>query len=88
MKGIIRVGDPTSHGGKVLAGCDRYKVLGIAVARVGDTCSCPVQGHTNCKIVEGHSHIKIDGVSVAFDGCKTTCGAKLITTTDHTKADR
>ena len=80
MKGIIRVGDPTSHGGKVTEGYDSYEVMGKAVARVGDACSCPVQGHSNCKIAEGDSSFLVDGKAVAFDGCTTTCGATLTST--------
>jgi uncharacterized Zn-binding protein involved in type VI secretion len=52
----------------------------IAVARVGDVCSCPIKGHDNCTIAEGDPHHVIDGIAVAYDGHKTTCGATLIAT--------
>jgi len=45
MKNVIRLGDATSHGGKVIsASAAHFKVHGIPVACVGDTCSCPLPG--------------------------------------------
>ncbi len=40
--------------------------------------AAPRQGHDNCTIAEGHPHHKIDGIAVAYDGHKTSCGATLI----------
>ena len=80
MRGVIRLGDPTSHGGKVLTGAPKSAVMGVAVARQGDKCSCPHRGHNNCTIAEGDPQVTIDGVPVAFDGHKTRCGATLIST--------
>ena len=81
MKGIIRLGDPTSHGGKVISGHDGYQVQGKAIARVGDRCTCPQAGHGGtCTIVEGHASHLVGGVAAAFDGCATSCGAVVNTT--------
>jgi uncharacterized Zn-binding protein involved in type VI secretion len=81
MPNVIRLGDPTSHGGKVVSvSANHFTVDGIPVARVGDTCSCPIKGHDNCKIAEGDPHHVIDGIAVAYEGHKTTCGAALIPT--------
>ncbi|MFL9870617.1 PAAR domain-containing protein [Paraburkholderia megapolitana] len=78
MRGVIRVGDATSHGGRVETGREKSTVMGRAVACVGDHCTCPMSGHHNCVIVEGDPDVTIDGVAVAFDGHKTSCGATLI----------
>lgn len=78
MKGIIRVGDATSHGGKVITGADASKVMDRPVARQGDLCICPIEGHQNCVIAEGDSAFIVDGKPAAFDGHKTSCGATLI----------
>jgi uncharacterized Zn-binding protein involved in type VI secretion len=80
MKGVIRLYDPTSHGGRVVSAAPHTKVMGVAVARVGDRCACPLPGHTVCIITEGDPKVTIDGVPVAFDGHKTSCGATLLTT--------
>ena len=80
MKNVIRVGDPTSHGGKVVTGASDFEVDGIAVACVGDQYTCPQDGHDNCTIVEGDPQFVVDGRAVAFDGHKTSCGAVLQST--------
>lgn len=87
MPNVIRLGDPTSHGGKVTsAGASHFTVDGVAVAVVGDTCSCPIRGHTGCTIAEGDPSHTIDGVPVAYEGNKTTCGAELKSTVDNFSA--
>jgi uncharacterized Zn-binding protein involved in type VI secretion len=80
MQGIIRLGDPTSHGGKVVSTGSLVKVGGIPVARLGDACSCPIKGHSGCTIAEGDPNIKVEGIPVAFHGHKLSCGASLIST--------
>lgn len=77
MKNVIRVDDTTSHGGVVKTGHGRFMVDGRAVARIGDICTCPKDGHDNCTIVEGDPNFVIEGRAVAFDGHKTSCGATL-----------
>lgn len=81
MRNVIRLGDPTSHGGKVVSvSANHFMVDGKAVARVGDLCSCPIKGHDTCKIAEGEQRHVIDGIAVAYEGHRTTCGAALIAT--------
>jgi uncharacterized Zn-binding protein involved in type VI secretion len=41
MRGVIRLNDPTSHGGMVVAAAPKTTVMGVAVARMGDRCVCP-----------------------------------------------
>lgn len=78
MKSVIRLGDATSHGGKVIDVSARHlRVDHVPVACVGDLCSCPVQGHNGCTIAAGPAHHQINGVPVAYDGDQTSCGAKL-----------
>jgi uncharacterized Zn-binding protein involved in type VI secretion len=81
MRKVIRLGDPTSHGGKVIsARGTNFKVGGIPVACVGDACSCPIPGHSGCTIASGSSRHRIKGVSIAFEDDVTSCGAKLKST--------
>lgn len=78
MRNVIRLGDTTSHGGKVISTrATRFKVGGIPVACVGDQCTCPMTGHTACKIASGSPRHHINGVSIAFEDDVTSCGAKL-----------
>jgi uncharacterized Zn-binding protein involved in type VI secretion len=79
-RGVIRLGDPTSHGGQVVSASSRSEVMGRGVARVGDACTCPIRGHSGCVIVEGDPQVLLDGIPVAFEGHHTSCGAALIST--------
>lgn len=79
MINVIRLNDPTSHGGKVYSvTASHFTVDGVAVARVGDKCSCPLHGPGT--IAEGDQHHTIDGIAVAYHGHKTSCGAVLTST--------
>ena len=79
MSNVIRVGDETSHGGKVLSSSVGYFIVsGKAVVVVGDKCLCPINGHQNCIITSGSATHLVDGKAVAYDGDKTSCGATLI----------
>ena len=78
MKGIVRIGDKTTGGGVVKSGSVKMKFSGVGVARLNDPVSCPIEGHSPSKIVEGHPTMKENGVSVAFHGYKCSCGCTLI----------
>lgn len=78
MRNVIRLGDDTSHGGKVVSTrANHFKIDGLAIACVGDQCSCPVAGHNGCTIVSGSARHRVNGVAVAFEGDVTSCGATL-----------
>lgn len=76
---IIRQGDPTSHGGKVLEGSQTDICHGKLIAYIGHKVSCP-----KCKgtfaIIEGVTTTTFYGKGVAIAGMKTSCGAVLIAT--------
>ena len=79
MSNVIRMGDATSHGGKVLqSSVEHFVVSGKAVVVVGDKCMCPINGHQNCTIASGSATHSINGKAVAYDGDKISCGATLI----------
>lgn len=76
---IIRMGDPTSHGGRVLEGSQIDICHGKPIAYIGHQTSCP-----KCKgtypIIEGALTTTFYGKGVALGGMKTACGATLIAT--------
>lgn len=76
-KGVIRIGDKTSHGGTVISAQDAFVVLGKKVACAGDSVMCP-----RCKgvfpIRVAGSDLKHHGKPVAYDGDKAACGARLV----------
>jgi uncharacterized Zn-binding protein involved in type VI secretion len=80
MKRVIRLGDPTSHGGTVVSASPTTIINGKRVARLGDEVTCPKPGHGTVTIVEGDPAWLVDGRPVALEGHKTSCGASLIST--------
>lgn len=79
MIDIIRLGDPTDHGGKVITASKTMRFDGRFVARKGDEVSCPK--HPEVKpnlILEGDNSMTDDGVPIARQGYRATCGCRLI----------
>lgn len=62
-------------------------LMSVAVARKGDRCFCPTQGHQACVNAEGDPAVTINGVPVAFDGHATSCGARLMSTATDSGRD-
>lgn len=82
MRPIIRLGDTTDHGGKVIDAIPHTNLNGKSMAGKGNMVFCPL-----CKgefpIIEGSDTYRVNGVPVALDGMKTACGASLIASTSH-----
>lgn len=76
---IIRMGDPTSHGGRVIEGSVFDICHGKPIAFFGHQTYCP-----QCKgyfpIIKGAPVTTFYGKGVALAGMKTSCGAILIAT--------
>ena len=76
-RGVIRLGDKTTHGGEVISAAQDFTVLGKRVALEGDSTYCP-----RCKgkfaIQPGADARKHHGKRVAYDQDLTACGARLI----------
>ena len=87
MKGIIRLGDATTHGGMVIQASSEMVVEGKPAALVGDLVSCPIPGHRTNPIIEGSQYMLFGGRSVAVDGCKTACGCSLISSMPSVGSD-
>ena len=89
MAGIIIVGDMcTGHGNwparKVTAGTNRMTVGGVPVCLVGapleihkDPTDPDDEGHA-ANIIEGSPLLTIDGIQVALDGAKVSCGGAMV----------
>lgn len=76
---IIRQGDPTDHGGKVLEGSMVDICHGKPISYIGHKVSCP-QCKGTYPIVEGVMTTTFYGKGVAVAGMKTACGATLVAT--------
>lgn len=76
---IIRLGDPTSHGGKVIEGSPADICDGMPIAFIGHQTFCP-QCKGTFPIIDGAPTTTFYGKGVALAGMKTACGAVLIAT--------
>ncbi len=76
-KRIARVGDMTTHGGRIITGSDFFTDEGIPVARVGDKVTCPKCGDMQV-IVEGCATVWDHDRQIACEGHAVSCGAKLV----------
>lgn len=81
-KMIIKVGDDTSHNGKVISGSPQHSILGRAIARLGDLVSCPQyypggRPHGVNRIITASGYM-LTGIPAACDGDLTECGCSLI----------
>lgn len=73
---VIRLGDSTSHGGKVISATATITVHGVAVALEGDMTHCP-QCNGDFAILPSGNGKKNMGRWVAYEGTVTACGATL-----------
>ena len=76
-KAAIRLGDETTHGGKVTSATTRYILHGIAVAQEGDMTHCP-QCKGDYAILPTPGAATHLGKTLAFEGTATACGATLV----------
>lgn len=74
---IIRLGDSTSHNGKVIEGSQVDICMGKPIAYIGHKVHCP-KCRGDFPIVEGVPTTTFYGKGVALAGMKTSCGAILI----------
>lgn len=83
-KALIRLGDKTTHGGKVITASQFTYSMGKRVARVGDLVKCPKKRHGVNPIITGDHTLIVDGKPVARHGDKTACGCSLIASQHNT----
>jgi uncharacterized Zn-binding protein involved in type VI secretion len=76
-RGVIRLGDKTSHGGEVVSASESFTVMGIAVALDGDMTVCPkCKGRFAIRPLD--SSRQHHGKAVAYHDDPTECGATLL----------
>lgn len=75
---IVRLGDFTSHNGKVISASSTHLINGVGIARIGGRVTCPIPEHGINPIVEGMATYLIGGHMVALHGYHSACGCTLI----------
>jgi uncharacterized Zn-binding protein involved in type VI secretion len=78
MIDLIRFGDDTDHGGKVISASSTMRFGGRFVARKGDQVSCPQHDIEPNLIVDGDESTTDEGVPIARHGYRAMCGCRLI----------
>jgi uncharacterized Zn-binding protein involved in type VI secretion len=78
MIDLIRFGDDTDHGGKVISASSTMFYESRAVARKGDEISCPKHNIKPNLIIDGEESMRDNGVPVARHGYRAMCGCRLI----------
>lgn len=78
MRPFVVIGDKTSHGGTVCGAAPTTSTGGRRIARIGDSVTCPRDGHGSEVIVTGDPAVIIESSPCARHGDKTSCGATLI----------
>jgi uncharacterized Zn-binding protein involved in type VI secretion len=78
MIDLIRFGDDTDHGGKVISASQSMRFDGQLVARKGDEVLCPIHDIQPNLIIEGDEEMQDDGVPIARHGHRAMCGCRLI----------
>jgi uncharacterized Zn-binding protein involved in type VI secretion len=76
-RGVIRIGDRTSHGGQVVAASSGTVVMGKPAALDGDMSVCP-QCKGKFALKPDGAGAKHEGKSYAYHDDLTECGARLI----------
>ena len=76
---LIRLGDATDHGGKVITASQTADYDGIPLARKGDLIICPLHPEIQPNvIIEGDETMDGEGRPLARHGHHGTCGCSLI----------
>jgi uncharacterized Zn-binding protein involved in type VI secretion len=79
MMNLIRLGDDTDHGGKVITASTTMRFDGRFVARKGDEVSCPLHPDVRPNLIlEGDDSMTDNGIPIARQNHHATCGCGLI----------
>lgn len=73
-----RLGDMTSHGGRLITASSDVLVDGLPSVRLGDLHTCPISGHNVTPVVSASGSVLVDGRPVARVGDTVGCGATII----------
>jgi len=77
---IIRLGDPSDHGGVMAAASGFPTIDGIPMCVDGDPHVCPQYGHGTTPVTSVSILTTIDGRRVLIQGSVAGCGARPIPT--------
>lgn len=76
MSKIVRLGDPSDHGGSMISATGKFKINGKTVCVNGDLHSCPIKDHGVTPVTSTKT-LKSNGKSVIKVGSVAGCGAVI-----------
>lgn len=77
---LALLGSTSSHGGTVISASSNFNCAGVGVARLGDSHSCPIDGHGVTPLVSTPTqNLTNNGEVVATIGAVAGCGAVIET---------
>lgn len=79
MPNVAKLGDGSSHGGKIISATGGFTVDGVEGAVAGDMHQCPIKGHGTTPI-SSSSTATGNGRGVVRSGDVAGCGAVIIGT--------
>lgn len=77
MPAIVKLGDPSDHGGVMIQAQGGFTVDGVAGCVDGDIHQCPIKGHGNTPVASSSEHRGGDK-AIIRTGDKAGCGASVI----------
>ncbi|EKD22557.1 MAG: PaaR repeat-containing protein, partial [uncultured bacterium] len=76
MSKVVRLGDPSDHGGQMVSASGKLRVNGINECIDGDIHSCPMLGHGDTAVT-GTAKLTDRGKNVVHVGDTAGCGAVI-----------
>ena len=86
-KAIVRLGDPSDHGGTMITAGGSFRVDGITVCVDQDMHQCPIKGHGVTPVTSTTAITKTNGKGILRVGDRAGCGAVIIKGSDKTRSN-
>ena len=86
-KKVVRLGDSSSHGGRMITATGKFKINGKVVCVDGDLHQCPIIGHGVTPVSSTSGNTKSGGKYIIRIGDSAGCGAIITSGSANTETD-
>lgn len=83
MSALIRLGDPSDHGGRMVSASGKATINGVVGCVSGDMHVCPIKNHGTTSVT-GTSKLTSNGIRHIRVGDVAGCGAVLVSGSGNT----
>jgi uncharacterized Zn-binding protein involved in type VI secretion len=87
MPALVRLNDPSNHGGKMITATGNFTVNNKGGCVQGDMHQCPINGHGTTPVTATTSKATSNGKGLLRVGDKAGCGATITTGSPDTDSD-